>query len=608
MIAEVYPLKRMPRSMNVFDYRIPEDLSPTRGSFVRITIRNKPYWGIVRQVKDKPPRGIKLKPLLEVSDRITLRDEELTFYEDLAKDLIQSVSSVLHACLPTPPKNKRGKKEPPLSWLPLTLPSSETNHVIRLVRDLSKRGRAFVQTPDLRRSLALILGFLQVHPEQKIVIIAPTVRDVELLRKRFTGYQPLLLTGSETNNERWRTWERFRSMPSGVLIGTRMALMMVDASVTSIFFLRAGVQTHKQTDRNPRYDGRDIVWDLHERFHLNVFLLDACPRAADLARFHPTEFLSWGAHPEALLVNQHQEQLHHPSAIVSYSTQAQIEQQLQTGQRVLVVFNRKGGYKHLLCGDCSHHFSCPNCSTTLTTHQHAFKCSYCRHVEPLPSKCPACQSTNLLRLGHGNVQVAQELSRLFPNTSVKIVEKGVDDLDADILVVTQHYYENLRTPFTGPAFSLVVHLDSDTPLFSSSPLAVEHFTHDVWQWAWFAYAHRALYVAQTHSIDLLEQVLREPVQLMQNELRSRETYSLPPLFRWARITLREPEQRRAEIALNHLREQLMTIPEALVHAPEWREDGFGQFDVGIPRAQWPLLHHVFASLSDNYIIDTNVFC
>ena len=79
MIAEVYPLLRLPRAKRVFDYLVPSKLKVQRGSFVRIPYRDQELWGIVKAVKDKPPRGIELKTLINVSDRIALREEELSF-------------------------------------------------------------------------------------------------------------------------------------------------------------------------------------------------------------------------------------------------------------------------------------------------------------------------------------------------------------------------------------------------------------------------------------------------------------------------------------------------------------------------------------------------
>lgn len=608
MIAEVYPLKRMPRRVKVFDYTVPENMDVSRGAFVQITIRNKPFWGVVRRVKDKPPRGIQLKPLLGVYQSLQLREEELSFFEHLAQDLVQSVSSVLFSSLPTPPKRSTQKKEPPLSWLPLTLPSSEATQVVRLVRQFSQLGQAFIQTPDIRRSIALILGYLQHHPDQKILIVAPSVRDVDLIRRRLTGHQPFVITGAETNNERWRAWEGFRSSAQGILLGTRTALMMLDASVTAVFLLRAGERTYKQEDRNPRYDGRNVVWDIRERFQANVFCLDVVPRPSDMQRFHDSERLTWGSLPTYRAIDIHQEQLSTLDGVVSYTTHVAISQALERQEQVVCIFNRKGTSKLLLCKDCGHRFCCPSCSTALTTFSHKLRCSFCRHTEPLPLRCRSCQGSNLLSIGYGNKRVLEELKEQFSAASIALIDKEHDgDLQADILVVTQHYYENLHDPFHKRDVGLVIQLDADAPLYSSDPRAVEDLMRQLWQWAWIAFSHRSPYLVQTTSADLVERALASPFDLALEELRSRTNYRLPPVYRWCRVTLKESEKRKAEIAVSHFREELQTVPEAILHATEWTRDGFAQIDVGVPIALYPELRDRFTTLNDQYIIDTNAF-
>ena len=220
MIAEVYPLMRLPRGKKAFDYVVPDDQMPQRGSFVRIPYRQEEIWGIVKNVKDKPPRGITLRPLTATRKDIGIREEELSFFERLSHELAQSVSSVLYAALPTPPVRLSEKRNPDLSWLPLTLPTSEAQHVLRIVQTLANRGQAFIQAPDLRRATAVILGSLQKQPEQKTLILAPTVRDVRLVRSRLTGHTPLVITGEETERERFNTWQALRRLPYAVLLGT----------------------------------------------------------------------------------------------------------------------------------------------------------------------------------------------------------------------------------------------------------------------------------------------------------------------------------------------------------------------------------------------------
>ena len=609
MIAEVYPLTRLPRNKKTFDYLIPDFLTIFRGNLVSIPYRNKHIWGIVRGVKDKPPRGITLKTVLDVQTDLHLREEELSFFESLAQDLAQSVSSLLYASVPLPPKRTAQHKPVPLSWLPLTLSNSEAEHAVRVVRSLTQRGKAFVQTPDVRRAAAIILGYMQQKPNQKILILVPTLRDIQLLRSHLTGQQPQIISGEETNNERYQAWTAFRNASAGILLGIRTALLTIDSTITTIFLLKSGEKNHKQHDRNPRYDARELVWKFQEAFASNVFCLDVSPSCSTLTRFHEIECLAWGLYPSISVVNINQEKTASSAHVVSYTANEAISQTLLEGKQVLCIYNKKGKSKEIRCRECAYRFLCPTCLTSLTAFSHTLECARCRYKEGKPLRCPSCTSMDLIPIGYGNERVAKELSTLFPSAQITIVDKEHPYMAdaADILLATTYYYETVFDPFKKTDIGLVVHLNVDAPLYDSSPTAIEELFRQTWQWAWFAFGARAAYIIQTASPDLVTGVMENPFKLIQEELQARQRYLLPPFYRWCRIVYKDSERRKAEIALKQLSDELSNIPEITLHGVQWNQKGHGFIECGLPKDSFHLLSPLFTALPDRYIIDTNVF-
>ncbi|MBI4257163.1 hypothetical protein HY626_03870 [Candidatus Uhrbacteria bacterium] len=579
MIAEVYPLMRLPRGKKAFDYLVPEGETPVRGSFVRIPYRQEELWGMVRQVKDKPPRGITLKEIAWVRNDIGIREEELSFFERLAHDLAQSISSVLYAALPTPPVRPSSGRTSDLAWLPLTLPSSEAEHVLRIVQTLAVRGQAFIQTPDLRRAAAVILGYLQKQPEQKAIIIAPTVRDVQLLKSRLTGFTPLIITGDETDRERFETWQGYRQSSRGVLLGTRTALMAIDSSITTVFLLRSGDRVHKQSDRNPRYDTREIVWEHRRAFGSNLFCLDVAPQPSTLLRFNESERLNWGVYPSVQIVNVNQERGASSSPLLSHTSLEAISTALDAGKQVVCVYNKKENW---------------------------MECLRCQTRAVLGAHCSSCGGTTFKTLSYGNQDLALELQRLFPDRSVSVIDKErLGDDKTDILVVTTFYYEAQYDPFRKSDVGLVVHLTADAPLYTSGPGAIEELLRDVWQWAWLGFGRRAPIIIETASQEMLHEVFEHPFDVALDELKARERFHLSPLYRWSRVLYKEDEPKRAQIALATLRDQISRIDGAIVHPVFTNTQGHHLFECGVPVVQVETLLSIFTSLPDRYIIDTN---
>lgn len=579
MIAEVYPLLRLPRTKRVFDYLVPPQLQVKRGSFVRIPYRDEELWGIVRAVKDKPPRGIELKTVIGVCDQVALREEELSFFERLSHELVQAPASVMYATLPTPPTRPGKLPRGDLSWLPLTLARSEAEHVVRIVQTLASRGQAFIQTPDLRRAAAVILGYLQKHSDQKVLILAPTIRDVQLIKSRLTGFTPLVLTGEETDKERFEIWTEFRRQPQGVLLGTRTALMALDSSITTIFLLRSGDINHKSRDRNPRYDARELVFEHRTHFGSNVFCLDVAPAPSTLWRFSETERLNWGMYPNVQIVNVNRERGASASELLSHSSLQAITAALENRKQAVCVYNKKGNW---------------------------MECLRCQSKSLQAAHCPNCGGSNLKTYSHNNRDVARELARLFPEHSVAVIDKEHPELAlADILVVTTYYYEAHVDPFRKNEIGVVVHLTADAPLFAAGATATEELLRDVWQWAWLAFGARAPFIVETASEDLLREVIDHPFDVARGELQARERYHLPPFYRWARIVYKDKEEHRANVAMTTLSEQISRLPDTIVHPLTTTKQGLVTFDCGVPLDKIESLLQIFTALPDRYIIDTN---
>ncbi len=607
MIVEVYPLKRLPRTMSHFDYLVADGQTLARGELVQIPYRNKILWGVVRRVKDKPPRGIELKSTIEGTAPCALREEELSFFEWMATDLAQSVSSVLYAAIPRPPKRASKRSDEPLAWKPLTLPSVEVTHALRLVSALEERAKAFVQVPDIRRSMAVIVGYLQKHPEQKVLLLAPTVRDVELVRKALTGMSPIILTGEESNNVRFERWHRFRSMSAGVLLGTRTAALAVDASVTAVFVLRSGERNYKSSERNPRFDARALAWQMHEQFATSLYYFDVVPNPQTVHGFAPTEQLSWGAAAESLLIDINQQRFAGPSKSITHTVAESISQALALGQRTLCVFNKKGLARALRCEDCGSVARCAACGTVLVARENTLECSHCRSRELISQRCQDCQGARLKGFAPGNIEVAREMAVLFPEHTVSVIDKEhPEDLGADILIVTAYWYEALYNPFKKARFGLVVQLDADTPLFGSSPLAIDNLSRSLWHWSSVAYACRAPFLVQSASTKLIEKILQEPFVAAQEELMAREQYGLPPAVRWARVSYRDEEPKRAQFAIEQLTDQ-MTAVGARAQAVEQIVYKTSVVEVGLPPETFEKLLSIFTGLRDRYIIDTDIY-
>ena len=153
------------------------------------------------------------------------------------------------------------------------------------------------------------------------------------------------------------------------------------------------------------------------------------------------------------------------------------------GQTVLLL-NRRGNSRALVCVDCRETPECPRCSLPMTYHSAngRLMCHYCGFSQPVPQRCPKCGGP-MKTLGTGTQKVQQELLELYP-------ELTVDRMDADTVSavnthekILSHFQEEKVAVLLGtqmvakglnlPGVTLVGVLDADLSLYTGGYRAGE---------------------------------------------------------------------------------------------------------------------------------------
>lgn len=124
----------------------------------------------------------------------------------------------------------------------------------------------------------------------------------------------------------------------------------------------------------------------------------------------------------------------------------------KTRRKPTIIFFNKSGYsRQILCNDCYHLHTCPNCHKPLSYSQRNNKlvCKYDGYSKVFTQSCDRCKSKNIKYIGIGIEQFYAELKKQFPDLTIASTDGGMkaDELydvmakfgqgDIDILVGTQ---------------------------------------------------------------------------------------------------------------------------------------------------------------------------
>ncbi len=358
------------------------------------------------------------------------------------------------------------------------------NPGVALLYGITGSGKTSVYIRLIRACLDQGKSALLLVPE-----IALTPQLLGLMAAHF-GDQVAVLHSSLPAGERYDQWKRIRSGEARLVVGTRSAVF---APCTPGLIILDEEQEHSYKSENtPRYHAREVaIWRGAKEGAL-VLLGSATPSIETMYRAKTGVYGLYTLYrrfngrplPRVEIVDMRRElELGNDGSLSIPLRQAMIDTE-EAGKQTILLLNRRGASRALVCVDCRETPECPRCSLRLTYHSanDRLMCHYCGFSQPAPKRCPKCGGP-LKPIGTGTQKVQQELSELFPqmetlrmdadtvsavNTHEKILERFQQE-HIPVLLGTQMVAKGLNLP----QVTLVGVLDADLSLYTGGYRAGE---------------------------------------------------------------------------------------------------------------------------------------
>lgn len=331
---------------------------------------------------------------------------------------------------------------------------------------------------DMGRSAMLLVPEISLTPQL-----------LGLLAAHFGALVAVLHSGLGVG-ERYDQWKRVRSGEARVVVGTRSAVFA--PCDPALIILDEEQERSYKSENAPRYSAREVAIWRGAKEHALVLLGSATPgvetmyhaRRGDYRLYTLRQRYNGRALPRVDIVDMRQELEQGNDLCLSLPLQRAIVETRASGKQTILLLNRRGNSRALVCVDCRQTPQCPRCSVHLTYHSAngRLMCHYCGYSQPAPARCPACGGP-LKTLGVGTQKVQQELETLFPdmptlrmdadtvsaaNPHGKILERFQRER-IPVLIGTQMVAKGLNLP----EVTLVGVLDADLSLYTGGYRAGE---------------------------------------------------------------------------------------------------------------------------------------
>ncbi|HBL29935.1 MAG TPA: primosomal protein N', partial [Acidobacteria bacterium] len=449
-----------------------------------------------------------------------------------------------------------------------------------LLQGMTGSGKTEVYLRAARAALDRHRTVILLVPE--IALVPALAREVE---QRFGADLAILHSGLGTG-ERHQEWERVRRGEARIVLGPRSALFAPLADVGLIVVDEEQDSSYKQ-EVDPRYNARDLALVRGQRAHAAVLLVSATPSMESrynvskgkLEHVQLTVRAGQGSLPEGILVDLRAEGLSRRPGEVHFSDRlkAEITRNLEVGEQIILLRNRRGYAPTLLCRACGEDHRCADCGLPRTYHlkQRRLVCHYCGSHLAAPSRCPACQEEALEPIGAGTERVEETFRELFPGAAVDVLDRDTSRRPGGPAALLERFGRGEIQVLIGtqmvskghhfPGVSLTAVLAADAYLGFPDFRAVERTYNLLTQLAGRAGRgdRPGRVVIQTWHPDhyAIQAALRQDdAGFVEEEMRFRRVFHYPPYTRMVQILVRDKNRDKAAAGIRELAGQIQAHP------------------------------------------------
>lgn len=296
-----------------------------------------------------------------------------------------------------------------------------------LLHGVTGSGKTEVYIRAMRHALSLGRSAMMLVPE-----IALTPVFSRRLRAHF-GDQVAIFHSSLQKGERFDEWTRVKNGEARIVIGTRSAVFAPVRNLGLIVVDEEHESSYRQQE-SPYYNARDTAIVRAQKESATVVLGSATPSLESFynARHGKYSLVTMpqriAARPLAaatLIDMRNVFARHGKPRVFSDELLEAIRETHERGEQSIILLNRRGYSRFILCRSCGETIQCPNCDVTLTYHrsERVMVCHYCNHRQAVPRVCPACEKKYIHYVGEGTEQLEEMLTQFFPALRVARIDR-----------------------------------------------------------------------------------------------------------------------------------------------------------------------------------------
>ncbi|MFH1505032.1 MAG: hypothetical protein ABIH08_06585 [Candidatus Omnitrophota bacterium] len=537
----------MPISLNrEFDYSIPAGIKIQEGLRVFVDFNGKKRVGLVAGLS-RESKIKNLKPIIKVLDRTpSLSKDHIQFAGRLSKMYPYPPAEFLFMMLPSYLKKpnsyikmcRGGACLCPLACARRGMPEG----VLQNIKEESISSEPeFIRADNFAQRYKLWKPVVEEKLKQGSVLVCfPQLSYLmaakQLLEKDF-GSQLQVIHSQIKEKNLFDAWCKSRA--NTLILGTRVAIFYYPDDLKLIVMEEENSPYYFQEEK-PYHNLLDVALTLSQFKKTDLILSSDFPSLAayKLIKDKKMSLRNYSGPEKKIRIISIPE--FNKKKIISPVLVELLRKNIQAGASSVVLWNRKGYGRVVLCSACGHIFKCERCSgfLRLSLKETEGICPYCQGKTILPKICNHCNSGYVKSGGYGIEKIESFLKRSFPEA--KVDSWDTRQPDSKIILSTSKIISFL---YEGQTFDSGFVLDTDS--FLARPEYEAVFSTFLYLKKLCFFFKDTLHIFTGNKDYYLFQYLSRPWQdFYEYELSLRKKLNLPPFGLIIKIILRSKNKNK----------------------------------------------------------------
>jgi primosomal protein N' (replication factor Y) (superfamily II helicase) len=560
MYANIKPLIKLKKELNLLDYIVPNNLKVESGQLVEIPFRNRNIYGVVFDIKNttNQPKHI-LKPVGEIiSETPLFSQNQIEFYKFFIEHNFSSLN-FLNNITPLPLKRKTQAKEEKINV-------NKINWNLKNIPETILKNKQFIfKHTYFSEKISLIKKTIDTNKKQTL-IISPTKLHLEKIYSHLLNFYKsqdiAIITGYTHLNktEHNKVWHDIQDNKVKIILGTKVSIFYPTKNIDSIIVDEIESENHNQTDINPRFEFLPNILELSKINNCQLILTSYSPPSTlyNLAQEKKIKLLESKTKinteitiPE-MNIKYFENQIH-------FNTEEYIDETLKNKGKILFLMNKKGHSKSLTCPDCKLVFKCPDCTAIpgFKT-ENTLYCYGCQKEIETPLKCPKCGNSKLKTRGIGLTQLYSKVKGSFPeHPSIMIDKEHEDNLKLikknQIVIATKVILNHLHEK----EFDLII-LPLTHQFLNSNFDSNEKFYQFTSRL--ISLKPKKLILQVLNELKIYDYIRNQSYyNMIKDELEFRKLFKYPPFYNMLKITVKDKDQKILNKRTNELYSEIENV-------------------------------------------------